>query len=104
MPHTQASLTLRPVGSLDRPRRPLSRGFGPAGCPSGSLVSYQLNRQLAGWNLPPLVNRALRAHAKPPDLPSRLYEVLDATIKVQGADFGNIQVYDGKTGTLAIAV
>src|SRR3954471_11955554 len=69
MPHTrpaQASLTLRPVGSLDRPRRPLSRGFGPAGCPSGPLVSYQLNRQLAGWNLPPLVNRALRAHAKEP--------------------------------------
>src|SRR4051794_15578864 len=64
-PHTrpaQALLTLRPVGSLDRPRRPLSRGFGPAGCPSGPLVSYQLNRQLAGWNLPPLVNRALRAH------------------------------------------
>src|SRR3954463_2099895 len=58
----QALLTLRPVGSLDRPRRPLSRGFGPAGCPSGPLVSYQLNRQLAGWNLPPLVNRALRAH------------------------------------------
>src|SRR4051812_33671868 len=60
----QALLTLRPVGSLDRPRRPLSRGFGPAGCPSGPLASYQLNRQLAGWNLPPLVNRALRAHAK----------------------------------------
>src|SRR6476660_392358 len=31
--------------------------------PSGPLVSYQLNRQLAGWNLPPLVNRALRAHS-----------------------------------------
>src|SRR3954464_9367552 len=37
----QASLTLRPVGLLSRPRRPLSRGFGPAGCPSGPLVSYQ---------------------------------------------------------------
>src|SRR3954463_150445 len=59
----QASLTLRPVGLLSRPRRPLSRGFGPAGYPSGPLVSYQLNRQLAGWNLPPLVNRALRAHS-----------------------------------------
>jgi CRP-like cAMP-binding protein len=46
----------------------------------------------------------LDGSAKPPDLPSRLYEVLDATMKVQGADFGNIQVYDGKTGTLAIAV
>src|SRR6476620_8658937 len=59
----QASLTLRPVGLLSRPRRPLSRGFGPAGCPSEPLVSYQLNRQLAGWNLPPLVDRALRAHS-----------------------------------------
>src|SRR5215207_4656199 len=25
----RTSLTLRPAGSLDRPRRPLSRGFGP---------------------------------------------------------------------------
>ena len=38
----------------------------------------------------------LDGSAKPPDLPSRLYEVLDATIKVQGADFGTIQVYDGR--------
>src|SRR5215218_8227879 len=58
----QALLTLRPVGLLDRPRRPLSRGFGPASCPSEPLVSYQRNRQLAGWNLPPLVNRAAWAH------------------------------------------
>ena len=28
--------------------------------------------------------------ADPPDLPSRLYEVLDDTMEVQGADFGNI--------------
>src|SRR6476659_948219 len=33
----------------------------PGGLPL-RLVSYQLNRQLAGWNLPPLVDRALRAH------------------------------------------
>src|SRR4051794_34401714 len=58
----QASLTLRPVGLLNRPRRPLSRGFGPVGCPSEPLVSYQRNRHLAGWNLPPLVNRAVWAH------------------------------------------
>src|SRR4051812_27466386 len=57
----QASLTLRPVGLLNRPRRPLSRGFSPAGCPAEPLVSYQRNRQLAGWNLPPLVNRAVWA-------------------------------------------
>ena len=37
----QASLTLRPAGSLNRPKRPLSRGFGPASCPTKPLVSYQ---------------------------------------------------------------
>src|SRR3954454_1185388 len=58
----QASLTLRPVGSPDRPRRPSSRGFGPPGRPDGPLVSYQINRQLSGWNLPPLVARAIWAH------------------------------------------
>ena len=58
----QASLTLRPVGLLNRPRRPLSRGFDPAGYPTKPLVSYQSNRQLSGWNLLPLVKRALGAH------------------------------------------
>jgi hypothetical protein len=28
------------------------------------LVSYQINRQLSGWNLPPLVIRAFRAHCQ----------------------------------------
>jgi hypothetical protein len=37
----QASLTLRPAELLNRPRRPLSRGFGPCGYPSKPLVSYQ---------------------------------------------------------------
>jgi len=37
----QASYTLRPVGLLNRPRRPLSRGFGQAGYPTKPLVSYQ---------------------------------------------------------------
>src|SRR5271169_143421 len=58
----QASLTLRPVGLLNRPRRPLSRGFDPAGHPTKPLASYQSNRQLSGWNLPPLVKRAIGAH------------------------------------------
>ena len=58
----QASLALRPAGSLNRPRRPLSRGFGPPGYPTKPLVSYQVYRQLPGWNLPPLVNRAVGAH------------------------------------------
>ena len=36
------------------------------------------------------------------DLQSVLYEVLDATIELQGADFGNIQLYDRETRTLGI--
>ena len=51
----QASLTLRPAGSLSHPRRPLSRGFDPVSCPAGPLVSFQTNRHLSGWFLPPLV-------------------------------------------------
>jgi len=50
----QASHALRPAGSLSRPGRPLSRGFDGAGYPTTPLVSYQINRQLSGWNLPPL--------------------------------------------------
>jgi hypothetical protein len=38
----QASLALRPVGLLNRPRRPLSRGFDPASYPTEPLVSYQV--------------------------------------------------------------
>jgi hypothetical protein len=37
----QASHTLWPAGSLDRPKRPLSRGFDLAGCPTKPLVSYR---------------------------------------------------------------
>jgi len=44
-------------GPLDRSTaqggRPLSRGFGPASYPATPLVSFQINRQLSGWNLPP---------------------------------------------------
>ena len=36
------------------------------------------------------------------DLQSVLYEVLDAAIELQGADFGHIQLYDKETGTLGI--
>ena len=36
------------------------------------------------------------------DLPSSLQEVLDATIELQGADFGNVQLYDQASGTLRI--
>jgi hypothetical protein len=58
----QASLTLRPAGSLSRPKRPLSRGFGPASYPTKPLVSYRIYRQLSRWILPPLVIRAVGAH------------------------------------------
>jgi hypothetical protein len=54
-------------GPLDRStaqRRPLSRGFSPAGRPARPLVSYQINRQLPGWNLPPLVKRAFGTHVE----------------------------------------
>jgi len=51
----QASLALRPAGLLNRPGRPLSRGFSPAGHPTKPPVSYQTYRQLSGWILPPLV-------------------------------------------------
>src|SRR4029450_2823385 len=57
----QASLVLRPARSLSRPRRPLSRGFSPTGYPVRPLVSFQINRQLSGWILPPLTIRAFGA-------------------------------------------
>ena len=55
---------LRPTGLLNRLKRPLSRGSSPAGHPTEPLVSYQINRQLSGWNLPPLVIRAFGAHGQ----------------------------------------
>jgi hypothetical protein len=56
----QASLALRPAQLLNRPRRPLSRGFDTASYAVAPLVSYQTDRLLSGWNLPPLVIRAFR--------------------------------------------
>jgi hypothetical protein len=44
--------------------RPLSRGFGTCSCPHEPLVSYRINRQLSGWNLPPLMIRAFGAHCQ----------------------------------------
>src|SRR5215211_745098 len=60
----QASHMLRPAGSLSRLKRPLSRGSSPSGYPAELLVSYQINRQLSGWNLPPQVIRAFGAHCQ----------------------------------------
>lgn len=36
------SLALWPAELLNRPRRPLSRGFDAASCPTTPLVSYQI--------------------------------------------------------------
>jgi hypothetical protein len=63
----QASLALRPAGPLDRQKRPLSRGFGPSGCPPKPLVNYQINRQLSGRNPPPQVTRVFGAHPNEPN-------------------------------------
>ena len=68
----QASLTLRPAGLLNRLKQPLSRGSSPAGYPTEPLVSYQINRQLSGWNLPPLVIRAFGAHCQKGDVPASM--------------------------------
>ena len=58
----QASRVLRPAGSLGSPRPPLSRGFGVASCPPTPPASFQVNRQLPVWNLPPLTLHAFEAH------------------------------------------
>jgi hypothetical protein len=47
----QASIALRPAGSLSRPKRPLSRGSNPASCPAEPLVSFRTYRHLSGWNI-----------------------------------------------------
>ena len=62
----QASLALQPIGSLSRPRRPLSRGSSPASYPARPLVSFRINRQLSGWIPTPLMIRAFGAHCQGP--------------------------------------
>ena len=56
----QASLTLRPVESLSRPRRPLSQGFDTASCPTAPPASYRANRPLPGWDFHPQGDCTLR--------------------------------------------
>jgi hypothetical protein len=62
----EASLALRPVGLRNRPRRPLSRGFDPAGYPTKTkpLVNYQSNRQFPGWNTSSIGGTRLRGALK----------------------------------------
>ncbi|MGH6857859.1 MAG: hypothetical protein ACRECP_09550, partial [Methylocella sp.] len=42
----------------------MSPGSSPVSHPAKPLVSYQINRQLSGCNLPPLVIRAFGAHSE----------------------------------------
>src|SRR5215472_3928475 len=49
---------------MPEPRPPLSRGSSPSGYPAKPLVSFQINRQVSGWILPPLVIRAFGAHSQ----------------------------------------
>src|SRR6185295_11089390 len=42
----------------------LSRGSGPTSYPAKPLVSFRTYRQLSGWNPPPLMIRAFRAHCQ----------------------------------------
>jgi hypothetical protein len=58
----QASLALRPTGSLDRPRRPLSQGSGPTGCPKRAACQLP-DQSTTLWVEPTsTVLRAVGAH------------------------------------------
>src|SRR5262249_49965300 len=59
----QASLTLRPVNSLSRPRRPLSQGFSPPITRISCLSATRPNRLLSRWSLPPPATRPCGAHS-----------------------------------------
>jgi hypothetical protein len=58
------SQALKPMAPSAARRRPLSRGSSSCSCPHPPLVSYRINRQLSGWNLPPLMIRAFGAHCQ----------------------------------------
>jgi len=60
----QASLTLRPTGSLSHPRWPLSRGSDPASYPAKPLASFRTYRHLSGWDPPSLMIHAFGAHCQ----------------------------------------
>ena len=71
----QASRVLRPIGSLSRPRRPLSRGFSPAGYPD------QAARQL------PDLSTIIRVEPSSTDVPRLRGALPTADIGQIPADF-----------------
>ncbi len=58
----QTSLALRPAGSLDRPGRPLSQGFGPAGLP-GHTARQLPDQSTTVWMEPSSIGDARRRGA-----------------------------------------
>jgi hypothetical protein len=61
----------------------LSRGSSPCGYPHEPLVSYQINRQLSGWILPPLMIRAFGAHCQKRTLAELLDHLVGGSARVQ---------------------
>src|ERR1700732_2261891 len=57
----QASLTLRPAGSLSRPQATYVTRLQPLRLPARAA---RINRQFSGWILPPLMIRAFGAHCQ----------------------------------------
>src|ERR1700682_2970946 len=79
--------------------------------PTEPLVSYQINRQLSGWNLPPLVIRAFGAHGQKRRFDRRpvtsglprsadIRRVRRHVSKVPQADYSGIGVVGGGRGFL----
>jgi hypothetical protein len=63
-PTVQSKKIVDPFASGRRPApscRHWSQSSGLGSRPAEPLVSFQINRQLSGWNLPPLVIRVIRA-------------------------------------------
>ena len=95
----QASLALRPAGSLSRLKRPLSRGSSPASCPAKPLVSFRINRQLSGWKSS-TDNSRLRGALPIEDMTGRSSPVLRPerscrTVSLEGrSDYGSC-IVDG---------
>ena len=87
------------VGADDYMVKPFSARELLARVRSNLLLSRQRAVELASMTRLHELSTRLTATS---DLTSTLYEVLDATIEMQGADFGDVQLYDEATGTLKI--
>jgi PAS domain S-box-containing protein len=67
------------------------------------MGNQRVEDNVAAWGHSGLAGRENETPLTPtPDLASLLEEVLDATMTLQRADFGDVQLYDEATGTLKI--